>query len=184
MLTAVQWNSVAPPVRTAMRYGYDVLDFQLVLCFSTKVGQLRKDIWIASQIFMPSGLRWACQAPIRICFTGHGFLQTRKDLRSSWFSLTLLWVCAFWNFWLMERNAYSAGPPEILLANEKIRAVLGALSRALIGGRPQPWRPLTNRSESGVHIVQHVKETATLSGDAERAREVQGTWTVQLCLCM
>jgi len=44
MLTAVQWNSVAPPVRTAMRYGYDVLDFQLVLCFSTKVGQLRKDI--------------------------------------------------------------------------------------------------------------------------------------------
>lgn len=42
MLTAVQWNSVAPPVRTAMRY--DVLDFQFVLCFSTKVGQLRKDI--------------------------------------------------------------------------------------------------------------------------------------------
>lgn len=158
MLTAVQWNSVAPPVRTAMRYGYDVLDFQLVLCFSTKVGQLRKDIWIASQIFMPSALRWACQAPIRICFTRHGFLQTRKDLRSSRFSLTLLWVCAFSNFWLMERNAYCAGPAEILLANKKIHAVLGALSRALIGGRPQPWRPLTNRSESGFKSCNILKK--------------------------
>ena len=108
--------------------------------------------------FHASALRWACQAPIRICFTRHGFLQTRKDLRSSRFSLTLLWVCAFSNFWLMERNAYCAGPAEILLANKKIHAVLGALSRALIGGRPQPWRPLTNRSESGFKSCNILKK--------------------------
>ena len=88
-----------------------------------------------------------------------GFLQTRKDSRSSWFSLTLLWVCAFSNLWLMERMPIMLGHQKFgWWLNEKIPAVFGALSRALIGGRPQPWRPWTNRSEFGVHIVQHFKK--------------------------
>lgn len=35
--------------------------------------------------------------------------------------------------------------------------------------------PVNEQERIRVQVVQHFKETATLSGDAERAREVQGS---------